>query len=168
MPVSAPMKQLSEQCISGSRANLRGILIDRCQRLWGRSFRTHHDREANQFFHSGHFVIQSLRLRISSGLRTANHLCEGDDGDGDVWGAAAAWTQNSYNRHCLQTDSHYRSFSTKPSKGPLVHQLQGASVKDGLCEVWRRLGRWGSEITVKASKNSCIAIVLFLLHKWPN
>lgn len=109
------MKQLSEQCISGSRANLRGILIDRCQRLWGRSFRTHHDREANQFFHSGHFVIQSLRLRISSGLRTANHLCKGDDGDGDVWGAAAAWTQNSFNSHCLQTDTHYRSFSTKPS-----------------------------------------------------
>lgn len=46
----------------------------------GCSFHTYHDRVANQFFHLGHFVIQSLQLFISSALRSPNHLCEGDDG----------------------------------------------------------------------------------------
>lgn len=50
----------------------------------GCSFHTHHDCEANQFFHLGHFMIQSLQVDISSGLRTPNHLCEWDDGGWDV------------------------------------------------------------------------------------
>lgn len=84
-------------------------------------------------------TFQLLILCISSGLCTSNHLCDGDDGDWDVWGA-----ENSYNIHCLQTNSHYRSFSTKSSGGPLVHELQRANAMWSLCEACQDWGGWSS------------------------
>lgn len=134
----ANVKPLWSRCRNNaSQAKLKRILIDQRRRRRGARF-THImiGRPINPFIW---LTFQLLILCISSGLRTSNHLCDGDDGDRDVWAA-----DNSYNTHCLQTNSHYRSFSTKSSGGPLVHELQRANVMWSLCEACQDWGGWNS------------------------
>lgn len=114
----------------------------------GLSLHTHHDCEANQFFHLGHFVIQSLLLHISSGLRTPNHLCERDDGR--LRSAAAAYAHRSYNAVTVFKQTPIKGLSPQNHLGPLLLlELQRANVKESLCEVWQRRGGWCSENNVQ-------------------
>lgn len=117
-----PVKLLSEQCVSES----------------GHSFHTHHDCEANQFSHLGHFVIQSLQLHMAPARVI---ICVKEMMETEMYEVLRLLRRKIFITATV--------FKETAIKGPtLVLEFQRPSVKESLCEVRLYHIRWSSKNNV--------------------
>lgn len=106
----------------------------------GHSFHTHHDGEANQFFHLGHFVIQSHQLHMAPA-----HLiiCVKEMMETEMYEVLRLLRLSIFFFLAATV------FKETPIKGPaLVLEFQRPSVKESLCEVRLHHIRWSSKNNV--------------------